>query len=525
MRTTFSLTLLTASLSTLAVCQPTRSRESRAEHPVASSSAPSAPGTTKIPLTRRGTSELTKRDGTLDWAKANAHLARAQSKYSRSVQNVKRNSPTDAVLLARGVDEHDDAAFLARRAWATEGDTLDWNSDDARVILGKRDDKIFGGAAAVVRGKKQPKAVPVNPSASIKLPNLAIAVVKNPKAVYNPKVHAISATASIGSSGGVGLTEQSGGTVWTGSVSIGTPAVAYTLDFDTGSADLWVPSASCNSAACNPHTKYDPTKSSTSATVAGAQLSISYGDGSSTTGTVYKDTITIAGLTATGQTFGAADSMSSDWQDDPMDGIFGMGYQAISQLNTPPVFQTLIKDGAVAKSQFSFKLGASGPELFLGGMNPSLYVSGTTSWYPVTSQAYWTISATANVAGTPVSALGSFNAIIDTGTSVVVAPTASAATFWGAVPGSAVYGSGYYTYPCATPPSLSFSFGSGSDQWVISGDTLNLGKVSSGSSRCVGSIVGADLGLKAWVIGDSFLENVYATFDLSTNRVGFSELS
>lgn len=230
---------------------------------------------------------------------------------------------------------------------------------------------------------------------------------------------------------------------WVRLLCLGTPSLQLTIsffNFGISSADLWVPSASCNSAACNPHTKYDPTKSSTSATVAGAQLSISYGDGSSTTGTVYKDTITIAGLTATGQTFGAADSMSSDWQDDPMDGIFGMGYQAISQLNTPPVFQTvskpfiflwdhtltfdsnhqLIKDGAVAKSQFSFKLGASGPELFLGGMNPSLYVSGTTSWYPVTSQAYWTISATANVAGTPVSALGSFNAIIDTGTSVVV---------------------------------------------------------------------------------------------------------
>lgn len=76
----------------------------------------------------------------------------------------------------------------------------------------------------MVRGKKQPKAVPVNPSASIKLPNLAIAVVKNPKAVYNPKVHAISATASIGSSGGVGLTEQSGGT---GSYNTSYPVIIY----------------------------------------------------------------------------------------------------------------------------------------------------------------------------------------------------------------------------------------------------------------------------------------------------------
>lgn len=67
-----------------------------------------------------------------------------------------------------------------------------------------------------------------------------------------------------------------------------------------------------------------------------------------------------------------------------------------------------------------------------------------------------------------------------------------------------MYGSGYYTYPCASAPDISFSFGSTfGEQWAISPESLNLGKVSSGSDRCVGAIVGADIGINAWILGIS----------------------
>lgn len=132
------------------------------------------------------------------------------------------------------------------------------------------------------------------------------------------------------------------------------------------SSDLWIPSISCTSAACNTHTKYDPSLSSTSKSVPQRKLSISYGDGSSTSGSVWTDTVSIAGLTAAAQTFGAANSLSSDWQDDPMDGesdlsrrvtqadllappgMLGMAYASISQIGTAPFFNTVSSDPAEA---------------------------------------------------------------------------------------------------------------------------------------------------------------------------------
>jgi len=48
-----------------------------------------------------------------------------------------------------------------------------------------------------------------------------------------------------------------------GVFKVGTPPVAFTGCFDTGSSDTWVPSSRCNSAACLTHTRFWATSSST----------------------------------------------------------------------------------------------------------------------------------------------------------------------------------------------------------------------------------------------------------------------
>lgn len=93
--------------------------------------------------------------------------------------------------------------------------------------------------------------------------------------------------ASFQKRGAVTLKDQNEDIEWTGTVEIGSPAQSFVIDFDTGSSDLWVPSSSCK--GCSGKTLYNPSKSKKSSKKTGT-FTISYGDGSTASGTPYTDT-------------------------------------------------------------------------------------------------------------------------------------------------------------------------------------------------------------------------------------------
>ncbi|KIJ14864.1 hypothetical protein PAXINDRAFT_134519, partial [Paxillus involutus ATCC 200175] len=95
-------------------------------------------------------------------------------------------------------------------------------------------------------------------------------------------------------SGGDALTDANS-QLWYGTISVGTPANTYTVDFDTGSSDLFLPGPNCGST-CSGHAVYNPSSSSTSKDL-GKTFSLLYGDDSTVTGEQYTDTLSISGLT------------------------------------------------------------------------------------------------------------------------------------------------------------------------------------------------------------------------------------
>ncbi|KAF7326657.1 Acid protease [Mycena venus] len=267
------------------------------------------------------------------------------------------------------------------------------------------------------------------------------------------------------------LTDEEDGVEWTGTISVGTPAQKFLIDFDTGSSDLWIPSSSRQ-----PRRK----KSGT--------FSIEYGDGSTVSGPVYTDTVAVAGVTATNQFFSP--------------------------------------EGAVQQNQFGFFLASNDSELFLGGTNNAKY-TGELEFHNVdSSSGFWQITgAEAKVGSTTT--VSNFETIIDSGTTIMYGPPASVKKVYAAVKGAKLFDSenGYYSFPCATPPQIAFNWG-GKD-WGISPANINLGQTEDGSSECVGALAAQDLGLgsNVWLLGDSFMQNVYTAFDFGEQAVGFAALA
>ncbi|KAF8480125.1 acid protease [Russula ochroleuca] len=310
--------------------------------------------------------------------------------------------------------------------------------------------------------------------------------------------------------------------LWYGTISVGTPAVSFTVDFDTGSSDLFLPSPKCGSS-CSGHNLYDPSKSSTAKDLS-ETFSLAYGDGSTVTGEQFTDVVSIVNLTAKSQTLGAATQYSSGFMSSgfPADGLMGLGFESISEYDAPPLFQTLISEGVLTSQVFGTKFAASGSELFIGGTNSALY-TGSFTYLPLTIEAHWQATFT-SISVNGKSVVGSTAAIFDTGTTSIVGDAAGIAAIFNSISGAQAVGDGSYTIPCSFNTPISFNVGGKAVS--ISPASFNLGPISQGSSSCTaGAFADPTLTANFWILGDVFLQNVYTAWDVGGGRIGFATLA
>lgn len=209
-----------------------------------------------------------------------------------------------------------------------------------------------------------------------------------------------------------------------GPIQIGTPVQNFKVIFDTGSSNLWVPSKQCHTAACLVHAKYDSAKSSTYLKN-GTKWSIEYGSGN-VSGIWSHDTATLAGLPAKNMQFGEATVLNGiSWIAGKFDGICGFGFDRISIDGIPTVFEYLFNQKQVAEKSFAFyltkKSGQDGSALVLGGVDPQ-YAAGDFVYHKVTLDAWWVVDIKAVKLGSNSYQIN--KGIVDTGTSVLVGPTA-----------------------------------------------------------------------------------------------------
>lgn len=213
-----------------------------------------------------------------------------------------------------------------------------------------------------------------------------------------------------------------------GEIGVGTPPQKFTVIFDTGSSNLWVPSAKCYfSVPCYFHSKYTSSRSN-SYKKNGKSAAIQYGSGA-ISGFFSEDNIKVGDLVVKGQEFiEATREPSVSFLVAKFDGILGLGFKEISVGNATPVWYNMVKQGLVKEPVFSFWLNRnlkeeSGGELVFGGVDPKHY-KGKHSYVPVTRKGYWQFDMGDVLIDGKESGYcgGGCSAIADSGTSLLAGP-------------------------------------------------------------------------------------------------------
>ena len=326
-------------------------------------------------------------------------------------------------------------------------------------------------------------------------------------------------------------------------------------DFDTGSSDTFIPGPKCGTQqGCVGTTRYDQ-----SGQDEGNTTTITYGSGQ-VSGENYFDDVTVGGLKATHQNVISL-TQAQGFSTSASNSLMGMGFGTIANSKQSPFWMTLLNQGKLSPSEFSFYLGRAQSNTQGNAGRDSSKYSGAFTNLPVTKQGYWQVA----IDGV---AIGSGNALateagqaaIDTGTTAIIVPTAVLAQvvpqIQGAIPLPLSPGMTAIAYPCASKPGASLVFGG--KKFAINDLDFNLGPLVSdlgvsmaddpltqlidqildgllgGGSEpgipadyCISSVIGADLipGQEFYIVGDSFLKNWYSVYHYDNSNSAYVGLA
>uniref|UniRef100_A0A8C6E399 Peptidase A1 domain-containing protein n=1 Tax=Moschus moschiferus TaxID=68415 RepID=A0A8C6E399_MOSMO len=306
---------------------------------------------------------------------------------------------------------------------------------------------------------------------------------------------------------------------YVGVITIGTPPQEFRVVFDTGSANLWVPSTTCKSPACRTHNAFNPQNSLSYGEV-GKPISIVYGSGIFR-GFLGSDTVRIGNLVSPKQSFGLS-LVESGFDFVPFDGILGLSFPSIAFKDTIPIFDNLWSHGALSEPVFAFYLSknkSEGSVVMFGGVDHRYY-QGELNWVPVSETRYWKISMNhISMNGNVVACPCGCHAIVDTGTSLIYGPTEQVTNIHKLM--KAKPQSSEYAVSCdaiRTLPPVIFNI-NGIDYPLP--PQAYITKVQNSCSSIFQG--GSESRYQSnWILGDVFLRQYFSVFDRKNKRIGLA---
>ena len=310
-------------------------------------------------------------------------------------------------------------------------------------------------------------------------------------------------------------------------VRIGSSQKEFLLVIDTGSADTWIPSASCRSPACGTQVTFSSADSSTLNTT-DEEFDILYGAGD-VAGIIVRDTIAFAGFNITAD-FGLATNVSDDFINFAIDGILGLGLSHGSQQGVPTILDALKESKQIDQKIYGIALSRAKDKLNdgvinFGGIDSSLFKGNITFTQSLISKGLWELPLQQlSIDDDSVDLKGTRSAVIDTGTSLMIIPPEDAMRLHAPIPGAVMQGE-TFVVPCATDAIIGLTF-SNQTYYISPRDYVGdqIPSLSTGDDDLCVSLIDGRIILDdtTWLVGDVFLKNVYAVFNLETREVGFA---
>ncbi|KAI8061049.1 aspartic peptidase domain-containing protein [Gongronella butleri] len=319
------------------------------------------------------------------------------------------------------------------------------------------------------------------------------------------------------------------GSGYYGEIQLGSPPQPFHVVFDTGSADVWVVSANCQSVSCQQHQQYSNKLSSSFRAVTQGKrkmrqaMEVTYGTGH-IKALLTRETIQVAGMELTDQVVGEAVAISDEFMGTPFDGIFGLALAPLSSSRHAPPFYAMMDKNTLDHPVFAMYIQQRGGEIDFGGIDPTRY-TGKLQYSPLVDNEYWAVQLNKVRLGDTKTKIGERRAIVDSGTTLIITTPEDAEKIHATIDGAVSNGDSTWSIPCAAAdklPTLIFQLDDGVEL-TLPGDRYIMSQLHPKNDMCLSGISGQalDYDEKTWILGDVFMKHYYTVFDYGKRRIGF----